>query len=66
MLPIRKVTLRELRLPLIEPFAISTGTQAARRILLVEITDAEGATGWAECVAPERPNYLPSGWCRVF
>jgi O-succinylbenzoate synthase len=59
MLPIRKVTLRELRLPLIEPFAISTGTQAARRILLVEITDAEGATGWAECVAPERPNYLP-------
>ncbi|UCE02228.1 MAG: o-succinylbenzoate synthase [Candidatus Latescibacterota bacterium] len=59
MLPIRKVTLRELRLPLVEAFAISTGTQAARRILLVEVTDAEGASGWAECVAPEHPNYLP-------
>src|SRR5687768_15312566 len=30
-----------------------------RRILLLELSDADGATTWAECVAGETPNYSP-------
>ncbi|MFQ5599682.1 MAG: o-succinylbenzoate synthase [Candidatus Krumholzibacteriia bacterium] len=59
MIRVRQMTLREIRLALSEPFTISSGTQKTRRILLVELTDADGATGWGECVAPELPNYLP-------
>jgi O-succinylbenzoate synthase len=51
------LVLREIQLPLREPFRISSGTQRARRILLLELEDAEGATVWSECVAPEEPNY---------
>ncbi|MDX1579547.1 MAG: o-succinylbenzoate synthase [Gemmatimonadota bacterium] len=54
-----RVTLREIRLPLVEPFVISSGTMADRRILLLELCDAGGATAWSECVAAERPNYSP-------
>jgi o-succinylbenzoate synthase len=51
------LVLREIQLPLREPFRISSGTQRARRILLLELADADGATVWSECVAPEEPNY---------
>jgi O-succinylbenzoate synthase len=51
------LVLREIQLPLREPFRISSGTQRARRILLLERADADGATVWSECVAPEEPNY---------
>lgn len=54
-----RIRLRELRLPLREPFRISSGTEAMRRILLLEVTDATGVTAWAECVAGQRPNYSP-------
>lgn len=54
-----RVRLWEIRLPLREPFAISSGTVHDRRILLVEVTDADGVTAWAECVAGERPHYSP-------
>ena len=59
MLHIVRVTLREIRLPLREPFQISSGTMSERRIALVELQDASGATSWAECVADDAPNYLP-------
>ena len=51
------LSLREIQLPLREPFRISSGTQQARRILLLELEDADGAAVWSECVAPEEPNY---------
>jgi O-succinylbenzoate synthase len=54
-----RLTLREIQLPLKEPFRISSGTQTLRRILLLELEDASGATVWSECVAPEQPNYSP-------
>jgi O-succinylbenzoate synthase len=54
-----RLTLREIQLPLQEPFRISSGTQTVRRILLVELEDASGAAVWSECVAPEQPNYSP-------
>ncbi len=40
-----------------EPFRISSGTTHERRVLLVEITERGGPTGWGECVAGETPHY---------
>lgn len=54
-----RVALREIRLPLREPFRISSGSVSERRILLLELSDADGARSWAECVAGEEPNYSP-------
>lgn len=56
---IREIHLRELRLPLKEPFVISSGVQEVRRIFLVELVAEDGCVGWGECVAGEEPNYLP-------
>lgn len=52
-----RIALREIRLTLREPFRISSGVCTERRILLLELSDADGVTTWAECVAGEQPNY---------
>lgn len=57
MLRIERIVLREIRLPLREPFRISSGVCTERRIALLELSDASGVTGWSECVAGEVPNY---------
>jgi O-succinylbenzoate synthase len=54
---LNKIVLREVRLALKEPFRISSGVMSERRILLLELSDADGAATWAECVAGETPNY---------
>ncbi|HJQ20103.1 MAG TPA: o-succinylbenzoate synthase, partial [Gemmatimonadaceae bacterium] len=59
MLRLDRLTLREIRLALKEPFRISSGVCTERRIFLLELADADGATTWAECVAGEQPNYSP-------
>ena len=59
MLEITQVALREVRLPLREPFQISSGTMTERRICLLQLKDRSGAEAWSECVAFERPNYSP-------
>ena len=59
MLRLDRLTLREIRLPLKEPFRISSGVCTERRIFLLELIDAEGVVTWAECVAGEQPNYSP-------
>ena len=56
---IAAVTLREIRLPLKEPFRISSGVVSERRICLLEIVDGDGTVTWSECVAGEQPNYSP-------
>lgn len=56
---IQSLRLVEIRLPLREPFQISSGTTTNRRILLLELTDASGAKTWSESVAGETPNYMP-------
>jgi O-succinylbenzoate synthase len=56
---ITRLTLREIRLALREPFRISSGLVTTRRILLLELVDRDGVTAWSECVAGERPNYSP-------
>jgi o-succinylbenzoate synthase len=57
MMRVETVTFREIRLPLREPFRISSGTVSERRILLAELHDGDGTTAWSECVAGEQPNY---------
>ena len=56
-LHIESIVLREIRLPLKEPFRISSGVVDTRRICLLELCGADGVTGWSECVAGELPNY---------
>jgi o-succinylbenzoate synthase len=58
-LRLERLVLREIRLPLREPFRISSGTVSERRILLIESHHPDGAIGWSECVAAEWPNYSP-------
>lgn len=50
------IYLRELRIPLVQPFETSFGKTTMRRIVLVEIK-AEGLTGWGECTAGEHPFF---------
>jgi O-succinylbenzoate synthase len=59
MLHLQRLTLREIRLPLREPFAISSGVVSERRICLLQLRDVNGVVGWSECVADELPNYSP-------
>jgi len=54
-----RIELREIALPLREPFRISSGVVHERRILLVRLVDVDGRDAWGECVAGEAPNYSP-------
>src|SRR5262245_34019300 len=53
---IRGITLREISMKLVAPFETSMDRVERRRIILVE-ADADGVTGWGECVAGESPFY---------
>jgi O-succinylbenzoate synthase len=55
---IEQISLRELHMRLVAPFATSMETTAIRRVLLVEVL-VDGVTGWGECVAGETPSYSP-------
>jgi O-succinylbenzoate synthase len=69
MIRIDQITLREIHLPLREPFRISSGVVAERRIALLELHDASGAVSWSECVAGEWPNYssetIDTAWLAI-
>ena len=54
-----RVNLRQIELPLVERFAISSGWIESRAILLLELEDETGAHVWSECVAGDLPNYSP-------
>ncbi len=58
-LRVTNATLREIELPLVERFAISSGWTDRRRILLLEMRDESGASAWSECVCGSLPNYSP-------
>ncbi|MGB8543410.1 MAG: o-succinylbenzoate synthase [Candidatus Acidiferrales bacterium] len=53
---LKKITLRDIHLPLIAPFQTSFNEVSLRRILLVE-TDLDGVSGWGEVTAGEDPFY---------
>jgi O-succinylbenzoate synthase len=59
LIQIDRIILREIRLPLKEPFQISSGIESERRIFLLELLDADGTSTWSECVAGAFPNYSP-------
>ena len=59
MLIVEEIILREIRLPLVEPFQISSGTMTERRIFLVQLIDNDGRVAWGECVGGDEPNYSP-------
>jgi len=69
MLRLDKIVLREISLPLKEPFRISSGVETVRRILLLELFDRDGAHVWAECVAGALPNYtaetIDTAWLAI-
>ena len=56
---IKSVEIKEVNLPLVEPFATSSWSQTDRRIMLLKTTNVEGLVSWSECVAGEVPSYLP-------
>jgi O-succinylbenzoate synthase len=53
---IDRITLREIRMPLVHFFETSFGRTTHRRILLVEV-ESQGATGWGEVTTGELPFY---------
>ena len=59
------IYLRELQIPLVQPFETSFGVTTNRRVMLIELR-AEGLIGWGECVAGEHPYYseesIDSAW----
>jgi len=57
MIRLKQIEMIEIRMPLREPFQISSGTQSDRRIFLLRLADADGHEVWAECVATELPTY---------
>ncbi|MFW5947251.1 MAG: o-succinylbenzoate synthase [Gemmatimonadota bacterium] len=53
-----RIRLQEIRLPLREPFRVSSGGSTLRRILLVRLA-LDDREGIGECVATETPYYSP-------
>ncbi|HET9320978.1 MAG TPA: o-succinylbenzoate synthase [Bryobacteraceae bacterium] len=53
---IDRVTLRQIRMPLLHPFETSFGRTTERDIILVEAV-SDGASGWGEVTAGENPFY---------
>lgn len=53
------ITLREIRLPLVEPFRAAHGVEHERRLLLTQLVDSDGACAWGECVALSTADYMP-------
>ena len=50
------VELRRIKLDLVAPFQTSFGVQTEKDVLLVKVL-MDGAVGWGECVAGEKPDY---------
>src|ERR1700739_2030792 len=53
---LNRITLREIRMPLVHFFETSFGRTTERRIVLVEV-QSEGISGWGEVTAGENPFY---------
>lgn len=53
---IEKIELRHIKMELVSPFTTSMGTEYDEEHIIVRV-DAEGITGWGECVAEGTPFY---------
>lgn len=58
-LRVDRVVMREIRLPLVAPFRSAGGMVDVRRVVLLELHDADGGVAWSECVAESLPTYAP-------
>ena len=62
---IDRIELRHTKMILVTPFVTSMGTEYDEQHIIVRV-DAEGVTGWGECVAEETPFYsyetVPTAW----
>src|SRR5258708_30223535 len=56
-LKLDRITLREIRMPLVSFFETSFGRTSDRKIILVKVRDTDGAIGWGEVTAGENPFY---------
>src|SRR5688572_13010667 len=54
---IEAIELVRIRLPLVRPFTTSFGTSVDKDCLLVRAIGEDGAEGWGECAAMEKPVY---------
>jgi O-succinylbenzoate synthase len=59
LIRIERIILREIHLPLVEPFRTAAEVVAARRILLLQLVERDGTEVWSECVAEALPAYSP-------
>jgi O-succinylbenzoate synthase len=59
MIEPRRIEIHELHLSLRAPFWSAAGQSSLRRVLLVEMTDSGGASGWGECAAFSSGSYSP-------
>ena len=53
---LERVTLRQIRMPLVDFFETSFSRTSRRDIILVEV-EGEGISGWGEVTAGENPYY---------
>ncbi len=56
-LNLQRLDLCEIAMPLKAPFETSFGTAFNRRILIIRVSDGDGAVGYAECTAPSGPFF---------
>ena len=57
MIHLTRVRILEIELPLKEPFRTAQSVTSTRRVLLLELTDADGLSAWSECVAEAERGY---------
>lgn len=57
MIQLARITLGEIRLPLVDAFRTTAGAVDERRILLLQLRDNDGLSVWSECVAESKPGY---------
>lgn len=56
--PLARVDLHRVALPLRAPHVAAHGTEEAREVVLVQVTDEAGVSGWGECPTLARPGYV--------
>jgi O-succinylbenzoate synthase len=68
-LKLEKIELRQIELPLKHAFETSFGVTTKRRIIIVQIFDRSGVSGFGECTAMEQPFYnaetVDSAWAII-
>ena len=63
---IERAEVIQVEMTLIEPFVTSFGPTTTRHVLLVRLTDADGAVGWGEAAPLDHPFYLPDTVASAF